>query len=334
MESFKALMADVVNEEVETAIKLIQKEDLPTGDVLIEVHYSSVNFKDGLAATNAKSGVIRNYPLVLGIDLSGVVVESDSPKFSRGDEVIVTGYGLGVSHFGGYSQYARVPGDWVVPLPDGLTLKEAMIIGTAGYTAAESVAALEKQGLTPAAGEVLVMGATGGVGGMAVAMLHKLGYSVAAASRKKAEYSSYLTDLGAASVLHPDEVALEKKRPLAKQRWAAVIDPVGGAMLPELLAQVQYGGSIALCGNAGGVKFEATVLPFILRGINLLGIDSVNQSFEERLQLWQRMATDMKPEQLEELIDQEVALENLPAAFEKIMAGKMRGRTLVRVKEA
>jgi len=333
MEPFKALMAEVVNNKVETTIKMIRLDDLPAGDVLIEVHYSSVNFKDGLAATNAQSGVIRHYPLVLGIDLSGVVVDSASPKFSRGDEVIVTGYGLGINHYGGFSQYARVPGDWVVPLPAGLTLREAMIIGTAGYTAAESVDALERQGLKPSSGDVLVMGATGGVGGMAIAMLHKRGYSVAAASRKKAEYSSYLLGLGASLVLHPDEVALGKKSPLAKQRWAAVVDPVGGAMVPELLAQVQYGGSIALSGNAGGAAFEATVLPFILRGIKLLGIDSVNHPFEERLQLWQRIATDIKPEQLEELIDQEVSLENLPDAFEKIMAGQMRGRTLVRIKK-
>jgi putative YhdH/YhfP family quinone oxidoreductase len=272
--------------------------------------------------------------MILGIDLSGVVVESLDPTFQAGDKVIVTGYGLGVSHFGGFSQYARVPAAWVVPLPEGLSLREAMIFGTAGYTAAESVDALEKQGIQPQMGNVLVTGASGGVGGMAIAMLKRLGYTVEAVSRKKADCTDYLKKgLGAEAVLHPDEVALEKKRPLAQQRWAAIVDPVGGPMLPDLLAQLHYGGCMALSGNAGGIAFEATVLPFILRGVKLVGIDSVSHPYAERIKLWGRMASDLKPENLDLLVEQEITLEDLPVAFEKIMEGKMHGRTLVKVKQ-
>jgi acrylyl-CoA reductase (NADPH) len=253
--------------------------------------------------------------------------------FQAGDKVIVTGYGLGVTHFGGFSEYARVPAAWVVPLPEGLSLKEAMIIGTAGYTAAESVDALEQQGIRPQTGNVLVTGASGGVGGMAIAMLKRLGYTVDAVSRKKADCVDYLEKLGAEVVLHPDEVALEKKRPLAQQRWSAIVDPVGGPMLPELLAQLHYGGCLALSGNAGGIAFEATVLPFILRGVKLVGIDSVSHPYAERIKLWGRMASDLKPENLDLLVEQEITLEDLPVAFEKIMDGKMHGRTLVKVKQ-
>lgn len=334
MEAFKALWAENIDAKVETTVRPFKKEDLPDGEVLIEVHYSSVNYKDGLAGTNPKSGVIRNYPMILGIDLSGVVVESLDPTFQAGDKVIVTGYGLGVSHFGGFSQYARVPAAWVVPLPEGLSLREAMIFGTAGYTAAESVDALEKQGIQPRMGNVLVTGASGGVGGMAIAMLKRLGYTVEAVSRKKADCTDYLKKgLGAEAVLHPDEVALEKKRPLAQQRWAAIVDPVGGPMLPDLLAQLHYGGCMALSGNAGGIAFEATVLPFILRGVKLVGIDSVSHPYAERIKLWGRMASDLKPENLDLLVEQEITLEDLPVAFEKIMEGKMHGRTLVKVKQ-
>lgn len=333
MEEFKALWAENAGEKVETKVRTFNKEELPDGEVLIEVHYSSVNYKDGLAGTNPKSGVIRNYPMILGIDLSGVVVESLDPAFRAGDKVIVTGYGLGVSHFGGFSQFARVPAAWVVPLPEGLSLKEAMIIGTAGYTAAESVDALEQQGIRQQTGAVLVNGASGGVGGMAIAMLKRVGYTVEAVSRKKAEYTDYLNSLGAGTVLHPGEVALDKKRPLAQQRWSAIVDPVGGPMLPDLLAQLHYGGCLALSGNAGGIAFEATVLPFILRGVKLVGIDSVSHPYAERIKLWARMASELKPENLELLVEQEITLEDLPAAFGKIMEGKMHGRTLVKVKQ-
>lgn len=332
MNSFKALLASVDMEgKVEVAVKELRKEELPEGDVLIRVHYSSVNYKDGLAATNARSGVVRNYPMVLGIDLSGEVVESKADAFQPGDKVIVTSYGLGVSHYGGFSEYAQVPVEWVVPLPEGLNLKEAMIIGTAGLTAGESVLALEEKGIKPDNGPILVRGTTGGVGSTSVQILDKLGYTVQAETRKKETESDYLQQLGAASVLHPEEAQLEKQKPLAKQRWQAVIDPVGGDRMGDYLAQLQYGGSVALSGNAGGIKFEATVLPFILRGVSILGIDSVAYPMDKRQALWIRLATDMKPDNLAGQVDHEVMLEELPAAFEQIMAGKMKGRILVKI---
>lgn len=332
MNKFKALCANV-NEagEIVTEVKVLSKNDLPSGEVLIKVHYSSVNYKDALAATNSKSGVIRSYPIVLGIDLSGEVVESTTEDHPVGENVIVTSYGLGISHFGGFSEYARVPKEWVVKLPQGLSLKEAMIIGTAGFTAGQSVEALEKKGLEKDRLPILVRGATGGVGSMAIQMLSKLGYPVEAESRKKIEQQAYLTAIGANSVIHPDEAHLEKRKPLAKQRWEAVIDPVGGEYLSDYLAQLALNGAIALSGNAGGVKFESTVLPFILRGISIYGINSVDFELTKRMALWNRLATDMKPEQLERMIDHQVTLEELPESFSKIIAGEMKGRILVKI---
>ncbi|WP_035051284.1 acrylyl-CoA reductase family protein [Carnobacterium pleistocenium] len=332
MNKFKALWADVIEEgKVVTKVKLLSKDDLPPGEVLIKVHYSGVNYKDALAATNSKNGVIRSYPIVPGIDLSGEVVESTTEDYSVGEKVIVTSYGLGINHLGGFSEYARVPKEWVVKLPQGLSLKEAMIIGTAGFTAGQSVQALEKNGLEKAMLPVLVRGATGGVGSMAVQILSKLGYPVEAESRKKAEQQDYLVAIGADKVIHPDESHLEKRKPLSKQRWQAVIDPVGGEYLSDYLAQLASNGGVALSGNAGGIKFEATVLPFILRGIDIYGINSVDFNLTERIALWNRLATDMKPEQLERMIDHQVTLEELPKSFAKIMAGEMKGRTLVKI---
>lgn len=332
MNKFKALWADV-NEagEIVTEVKVLSKNDLPPGEVLIKVHYSSVNYKDALAATNSKSGVIRSYPIVLGIDLSGEVVESTTEDYLVGERVIVTSYGLGITHFGGFSEYARVPKEWVVKLPQGLNLKEAMIIGTAGFTAGQSVQALEKKGLKKTMLPVLVRGATGGVGSMAVQMLSKLGYPVEAETRKKTTQQDYLVAIGANRVTHPDEAHLEKRKPLAKQRWQAVIDPVGGEYLSDYLAQLALNGAVALSGNAGGVKFESTVLPFILRGIDIYGINSVDFELTKRIALWNHLATDMKPEQLERMIDHQVTLEELPKSFSKIIAGEMKGRTLVKM---
>lgn len=332
MNKFKALWADV-NEagEIVTEVKVLSKNDLPPGEVLIKVHYSSVNYKDALAATNSKSGVIRSYPIVLGIDLSGEVVESTTEDYLVGERVIVTSYGLGITHFGGFSEYARVPKEWVVKLPQGLSLKEAMIIGTAGFTAGQSVQALEKKGLKKTMLPVLVRGATGGVGSMAVQMLSKLGYPVEAETRKKTTQQDYLVAIGANRVIHPDEAHLEKRKPLAKQRWQAVIDPVGGEYLSDYLAQLALNGAVALSGNAGGVKFESTVLPFILRGIDIYGINSVDFELTKRIALWNHLATDMKPEQLERMIDHQVTLEELPKSFSKIIAGEMKGRTLVKM---
>lgn len=328
----KALQAFLDSEgKVNLELKELEIKELSQGNVVIKVHYSSVNYKDALAATNAKSGVIREYPIVLGIDLSGEVVESDDPKIKVGDFVIVTSYGLGVSHDGGYSEYARVPAEWVVPLPDGLTLKEAMILGTAGFTAGQSVDALEQNGATPADLPVLVRGATGGLGSMAVKMLSQKGYTVIAESRKKETSSTFLQNLGASNIQTPEETQLEKARPLSSQKWQAIIDPVGGDKLADYLAQVKENGTIALSGNAGGIKFSATVLPFILRGITLKGINSVQVPREERQKLWQRLATDLKPSDLTSFVDQELQLEELPAAFQKMIDGKMTGRFLVKV---
>lgn len=331
MKTFPAFIAKEENGTIVSTIQQITKEDLPPGDVLIEVHYSGVNYKDALAAKMG-GGVVRKYPLTLGIDLSGIVVESAVSEFKTGDPVIVTSYKLGVAHDGGYSQYARVPSEWVVPLPDGLSLKEAMIIGTAGFTAAQSIHALESAGLHLGQETVLVTGATGGVGSMAISMLANLGYNVEAVSRKKEQSENYLQKLGATTVLSIEDVQLPKAKPLAKPRWSAIIDPVGGPQLAPLLAQLHYNGAIALSGNAGGLKFEATVLPFILRGTKLIGIDSVECPIELRKNLWQRLATDMKPTHLEDMVDQQINLTDLPLAFSKILAGKMTGRTLVKIK--
>ncbi|MGB3159626.1 MAG: oxidoreductase [Carnobacterium sp.] len=331
MKTFPAFIAKEENGTIVSTIQQITKEDLPPGDVLIEVHYSGVNYKDALAAKMG-GGVVSQYPLTLGIDLSGIVVESAVSEFKTGDPVIVTSYKLGVAHDGGYSQYARVPSEWVVPLPDGLSLKEAMIIGTAGFTAAQSIHALESAGLHLGQETVLVTGATGGVGSMAISMLANLGYNVEAVSRKKEQSENYLQKLGATTVLSIEDVQLPKAKPLAKPRWSAIIDPVGGPQLAPLLAQLHYNGAIALSGNAGGLKFEATVLPFILRGTKLIGIDSVECPIELRKNLWQRLATDMKPTHLEDMVDQQINLTDLPLAFSKILAGKMTGRTLVKIK--
>lgn len=281
MESFKALVVDKLNNETKLSIQDLTLNDLPDGDVVIDVHYSSVNYKDGLA-TVPNGGVVRNYPFVPGIDLAGIVRDSQDPRYKPGDEVIITGYDLGVNHFGGYSEVARVPGDWIVPLPNGLTLKEAMAIGTAGFTAALSIHRLEENGLTSEKGPVLVTGATGGVGSSAVSMLSKLGYKVTASSRKANE-QDYLLQIGASEIITPEELTNPKNRPLLKQRWAACVDPVAGSYLPVILASIQYGGSVAVSGLTGGNNFTSTVFPFILRGVNLLGIDSVFCPMETRL---------------------------------------------------
>lgn len=333
MNPFKALLA-TANEDatVDLALTEMTREDLPAGDVLIRVHYSSVNYKDGLAATKAKSGVTKAYPIVLGIDLSGEVVESKVDAYKPGDRILAHNFGIGVRQHGGYSEYASVPAEWIVPLPEGLTLKEAMIVGTAGFTAAQSIIALEEHDVQTDGKPILVRGATGGVGGMAIKMLSQLGYKVIAESRKKDSSTSYLEGLGATGAVLPEEVQMEKPRPLGSQLWQAVVDPVGGDKLGDYLAQLEANGSVALSGNAGGVKFTTTVLPFILRGINLLGINSVDLPKEKQIAIWERIGNDLKPEDLEGFIDHEVSLEELPEAFEQIVAGKMKGRILVKVK--
>ncbi|WP_423409429.1 acryloyl-CoA reductase [Heyndrickxia sp. MSNUG] len=329
MDNFKAFIVNKTEEDFSAEVKTINLEDLPAGDVVIKVAYSSVNYKDGLASIpNGK--IVRSYPFVPGIDLVGTVVSSNDKRFMEGDEVIATSYEIGVSHFGGYSEYARIPGDWIVPLPEGLTLRESMVYGTAGFTAALSVHRLEENGLTPDKGKVLVTGATGGVGSVAVAMLAKRGYHVVASTGKESEHD-YLRGIGAAEIIGRDEVTGEKIKPLDKQLWAAAVDPVGGKTLSAILSKLEYNGSVAVSGLTGGTDVAATVFPFILRGINLLGIDSVYCPMETRKLLWQRMATDLKPEGLLDTIQNEVTLNELPQVLSSILKGENRGRTIVKI---
>ena len=325
---FRALLAEKTEDSISLNVKELTFDDLPQGDVLIRVAYSSVNYKDGLACI-PNGRIVKSYPFVPGIDLSGTVAESRDPRFREGDEVIVTGYELGVSHFGGFSEYARVPADWVVKLPQGLTLKEAMALGTAGFTAGLSIQRLEENGVNPERGPVIVTGATGGVGSTAVAMLAKNGYHVAASTGKASEHE-YLRKLGAAEILSRDELT-DTSRPLQKERWAAAVDPVGGKTLAYLLSSIKYGGSVAVSGLTGGAEFSTTVFPFILRGVNLLGIDSVYCPMDVRVRLWDRLAGELKPANLLDSIGYEITLDEIPAAVSAILKGEVRGRTIVRM---
>jgi acrylyl-CoA reductase (NADPH) len=329
IQPFDALVVNKQEEQFSVEIQKLTLSDLPEGEVLIRVHYSGVNYKDSLASI-PNGNIVNTYPFVPGIDLAGVVVTSEDPRFQEGDEVIATSYEIGVSHFGGYSEYARIPAQLVVPLPNGLTLKEAMIIGTAGFTAALSVQRLEENHVSPEKGKVLVTGATGGVGSIAVAILSKLGYQVEASTGKEFEHE-YLKKLGATTIVPREEVYDGKIRALGKQKWAAAVDPVGGEPLASLLSQIQYGGSVAVSGLTAGTKLPTTVFPFILRGVNLLGIDSVYCPMETRLKTWNRLATDFKLANLEELIQQEVTLKQLPEVLPTLLKGQARGRILVKL---
>lgn len=326
IDNFKAL---VVNKDDDFTVKVrdLTLADLPDGDVLIKVAYSSINYKDSLA-TIPNGNIVKNYPFVPGIDLAGVVVSSSNPRFKEGDEVLATSYEIGVSHFGGYSEYARIPAEWIVPLPKGLTLKEAMTIGTAGFTAALSVLRLEENNVSPEKGKVLVTGATGGVGSFAVSILSTLGYQVEASTGKESE-KAYLKKIGATSIVSRDEVYNGEIKALGKQKWAAAVDSVGGESLASLLSQIQYGGSVAASGLTAGTKLPTAVFPFILRGVNLLGIDSVYCPMDTRLKVWERLATNFKPANLNEFIQQEVTLQQLPEALPILLKGQARGRILV-----
>ncbi|MDA0163841.1 acryloyl-CoA reductase [Solirubrobacter ginsenosidimutans] len=294
--------------------------DLGEGDVLVKVGWSSVNYKDALA-TIAKGQVARISPLIPGIDLAGV--DEDS-----GEEVLAHGYDLGVAHHGGYAECARVRSEWVVPLPGGLSAKQAMTIGTAGYTAARCVIALEDAGLTPDSGPVLVTGASGGVGSTAVDILAARGYEVVASSGKDPEY---LELLGASEVITREDAAGDAGRPLEKARWAGAVDCVGGEVLAGVIRSLHYGGAVAACGNTGGVKLPATVLPFILRGVSLLGVDSVQTPIKERTETWRRLATDLRPPHLDDSLGHETDLDGLEDVLSKILRGEVSGRTVVRL---
>ena len=330
MSKFKAFLIEEAEEGVNSSFKTIDTADLDPGEVLIKTAYSSVNFKDALAATGAGK-IIRRFPCVGGIDLSGVVVESSSDEFKVGQEVIATSYDIGVAHHGGYAEYCRVPAKWVVPMPAGLDLFSSMALGTAGFTAGLAVERMEHNGLNPDAGPVLVNGATGGVGGIAIDILSALGYDVSAMTGKP-EQSDYLKSLGAAEILDTASLDLAKIRPLGRETWAGVVDNLGGDILSWLASTVKVGGAIASIGLAASFKFNTTVMPYILRGVTLAGIDSVNAEMEVRRKVWGRLATDMKPKNLDKIVTT-VAFDDLPATFEAVMQAKMRGRSVVKISD-
>ncbi len=327
-EHFRAFVVERTDGGLERAVRELTPADLPPGEVVVRVEWSSVNYKDGLAAQPG-GRVARISPLVPGIDLAGTVIESDDPAFAPGSPVLAHGYELGASHHGGYAEVARLPAVWVVPMPAGLTAREAMAIGTAGYTAAMSVVVLEARGLRPGDGPVLVTGASGGLGRHAVGILAARGYEVWAATGKPEE-AERLRALGAAGILSRDEVTAPSERPLDSGRWAGAIDAVGGPTLPYILRTLRPKAAVAACGNAGGAAFATTVFPFILRGVALLGMDSANVPIEERRALWERLATDLRPPRLDEGLT-EIGLDELAAALDAIVAGQARGRWIVRL---
>ncbi len=328
MPTFKALLATQDAGKFHASIQQLDRESLPPGEVTIRVRYSGLNYKDGLAVTG-KPGVIRKFPMVPGIDLAGVVEESSSPEWKTGDEVVVTGFGLSETLWGGYAELARLDARLLVRLPKGLTLKQAMAIGTAGFTAMQCVIALEQHAVKPDAEDVLVTGAAGGVGSIAVAILAKLGYRVFA-STGRPQLDDYLRSLGAAEIVDRAALAAPSQRPMESERWAGAIDSVGGDTLAAIIRALRARGSVAACGLAGGTALSTTVLPFILRGVNLLGINSVYVSREERLEVWARLVRDL-PLGLLDQITEEAPLENIFELGEQIVGGKIRGRTVIRI---
>jgi acrylyl-CoA reductase (NADPH) len=325
--TFKAFRISGSGSAVSGAVVDATLDELSAGDVVIAAAWSSVNFKDALAATGAAK-ILKRMPIIGGIDVAGTVASSTDSRFHEGDEVVVTGYDLGVANDGGYAGFVRVPADWVVKLPAGLSPRDAMTLGTAGFTAALSVIRLEENGLKPGTGPVLVTGATGGVGSIAVAILTGLGYHVTAMTGKDAEHD-YLKSLGATEVV-PRSLAQTSARPLEKMTWAGAVDPVGGDTLAWLLKTMNYRGSVANSGLTGGTDVHTSVMPFILRGVNLLGIDSVMCPMTQRQEIWRRLATDMKPTMLA-AVAHEIDLAGLPDAFATLASGHARGRFIVRL---
>lgn len=328
MESFQALVARTDGDGIVAAVETLQSSELPAGEVTVRVLYSSVNFKDALALT-PKGGVVRDYPIVPGIDLTGEVVSSESPDFAPGDLVLAHGYQIGTGHHGGYAEYARLPADEVVAL-GSLSPREGAAIGTAGFTAAMSVQALIRHGITPQDGPVLVTGATGGVGSVSVDLLAAAGYQVVA-STGKADQADHLRALGASEVIGRLPADPEAKpRPLGRSRWAAAVDCVGGAALADVLSTLEYGGAVAASGLTGGVALNTTVMPFILRGVSLLGIDSVMLRIEPRRELWAQLGGALKPRHLEAVIH-EVDVKDVVGVLDEVRAGRYSGRAVVKV---
>jgi acrylyl-CoA reductase (NADPH) len=325
--NFKAVLIEKTDAGQSVALKNLGTEALMDGDVVVRVTHSTVNYKDGLALTG-KSPIVRRFPMIPGIDFAGFVEESSHPAWRPKDAVILNGFGVGETHFGGYAGCARVKGDWLVALPQGLTPAQAMAIGTAGYTAMLSVIALERHGLTPAQGPAVVTGAAGGVGSVAIALLAKLGWHVIA-STGRVEESGYLKGLGAAEIIERKELS-EKGRPLGKERWIAGIDSVGSHTLANLLSMTKYGGAVAACGLAQGMDLPASVAPFILRGVSLLGIDSVMAPQARRIDAWQRLARDLDLARLAAMT-KTIPLEEVIPMGDAILSGKVRGRIVVEI---
>ncbi|PZX13638.1 acrylyl-CoA reductase (NADPH) [Palleronia aestuarii] len=330
---FQALLVEKDDDgKTRAAVAQLDDDRLPPGDVTVRVEYSDLNYKDGLCI-GPGGGLVRTYPHVPGIDFAGEVEASSDDRYSPGDKVVLTGWRVGEAHWGGYAERARVKADWLVPLPEGLTTRQAMCVGTAGLTAMLAVIALEDHGLEPGTEKpVLVTGASGGVGSIATAILAGLGYEVAAVTGRP-ENVEYLTELGAHRIVAREELAETVKRPLESENWSGCVDAVGGAMLARVLGQMAYGGSVAAVGLAGGPNLPATVIPFLLRGVNLLGIDSVSQPFEARRRAWSRVATDLPLDKLEAMVET-ARLPDLPRLGADILSGKVRGRVLVEIGES
>lgn len=330
-DTFNAVLVTKDGEERDAAqhVNVVERslDDLMDGDVVVAVDYSTVNYKDGLAVTGAP-GVIRQWPMIPGIDFAGTVERSDSRDFKAGDRIVLNGWGVGEGHCGGFSQKARVKSDWLVPLPESISTQQAMSIGTAGYTAMLCVLELERQGVSPDKGAVVVTGAAGGVGSVAIALLAKLGYDVIASTGRASE-SDYLKGLGATEIIDRQELS-EKGRPLGKQRWAGAVDTVGSTTLANVLAQTNYDGAVTACGLAGGVDLPSTVMPFILRDVTLAGIDSVMAPKDKRVNAWARLAKDLDHSKLEAMTTV-ISLEGVVEAGASILKGKIRGRTVVDV---
>ncbi len=326
----KALLVEKDEDgKTHAAVQDIEESRLPEADVTVAVEYSTVNYKDGLCI-GPGGGLVRKYPHVPGIDFAGTVEASGDDRYKPGDKVILTGWRVGEAHWGGYAEKARVRADWLVPLPEGLTTRQAMAVGTAGFTAMLAVMALEDHGLTPGKPEpVLVTGASGGVGSVATAILAKLGYKVAAVTGRP-DNAGYLEDLGATQIVPRDDLSEAPKRPLDSETWAGCVDAVGGAMLARVLTQIVYGGSVAAVGLAGGPQLPATVIPFLLRGVNLLGIDSVMQPYDNRVRAWERITKDLPMDKLEAMI-QPATLEDLPQLGADILKGQVKGRVVVEI---